>query len=344
MPEVIPLSYYVRRQHLEVADALGIWWMFFVDSPQLQPWKRDEWTRGNMKIYEESDWGLSVIFEFNGFDPNDSEMAYGDPTTLNDKIVDHPNATLLFDNSKHGVDLDIDITKSVTLHRSRTSSTATKIAWDVGVKTKLTIGGEAAGATLESEVSANFGITTDTSTAETESTDKTVTQAVSTKVKKYASTLCKFSSPRVQQRTHFDVKGALDDPFSISWNDGLNAGNIEQLCKGPRYSASSGKRSLRFESFSDFYSMLSNYNVDFPGQVDNLNPIHRAPSGNPANNPDTKSDVEESRFLDWSGDITTSADESVLVSFEDVVDPIEAIKEYGISEDRVYTKENLQQL
>ena len=328
--QVVPLSYLLRERQRAVADALGIWWEFFAGPPFMVPWKRDHWTRDDMRFYETSDWGMNIVFEFAGFDPDQSQMVYGDPVTLGTSITDHPNATLLFDNRSHKPELDIDLSQSVTLLHSRSSDTSTRIAWDVGVKAKGTIGGEAVGATLETEVSANFGITTNTSQAESQSTSKTVSQDVRTKVPGYTATLCKFSSPRNRQRTPFDVRGYPDGAFTLQWNPGLHAGNLEQLCHGPRYSEPGGKRALRFEGFSDFYDMLMAYNVDFPGQVDNLNPSARH-----AGNPDTHAAMEAARLLVWSGTIETVADESVLVSFEDVTDPDSAIEQYGITSDRI---------
>ena len=329
---VIPLSYLVRQRQLAAAQALKAW---FDDpsvgegAPLVGALNLKSWTRKSQQVagpHTDQGWNWIVTYHFGGFDPDASDYHWGAIRTVSDPIVDHQSQTLLLDNTASADPLDVDLTRTVTLHHSDSATTEHRISVDIGSKVGAIIGGEATGGKLEAEVSSELGISDTSGRTISDGKDTTQSVSVKTTVPPAKAKLVRVIGPRLTRQSDFAVDGAIDGPFEIGYDDGLTTRRISQLEHGPRYSYEpNGKwyrKTIRFEGFEDFYAMLHGYNVDFPMQTEPLGPEHVAK-------------IEAARRLVWSGTLTTVDEDSVEVRFVDVSDPQAAILANGIPTSRI---------
>ena len=326
--DVIPLSYLIRQRQLAAANAILAWFRDVNPNPPgIGTLDTHAWTRDRQSIAEPDTGGagydFEVLFGFSGFDPDASDYDWGDTSVVADRVVDHPNQTLLLDNTHNSTPLDIDLTRSVVLHNSSSTSTTHRISVDIGAKLGATLGGEATGGKIEAEISTNLGIENTNTTINTSASDTTQSVTVKTTVAAHAATLAEIASPQVTQQTGFTVDGAIDGWIEIIINDELFANYWEQFCSGPRYHQDGARRVVHFNSFDDLYAAIRGFNVDFPGREDSpLFPEHIA-------------SIEAARRLQWAGKVTNVTENSATVRFSDVTDPAAAIAEHSIPTDRV---------
>ena len=106
------------------------------------------------------------------FDPLLSTWTYGKTSVTSSENAEIPGTAYLLDNSLNDTPLDFSQDEEITLSQERSTSTNKSITLDVGAKVTGSIGGEAFGAKLETEISTSLGITTDTATAQSESKSK----------------------------------------------------------------------------------------------------------------------------------------------------------------------------
>ena len=326
--DVIPLSYLIRQRQLAAANAILAWFRDVNPNPPgIGTLDTHAWTRDRQSIAEPDTGGagydFEVLFGFSGFDPDASDYDWGHTSVVADRVVDHPNQTLLLDNTHNSTPLNIDLTRSVVLHNSSSTSTTHRISVDIGAKLGATLGGEATGGKIEAEISTNLGIENTNTTINTSASDTTQTVTVKTTVPAHAATLAEIASPQLTQQTGFTVDGAIDGWIEVIINDELFANYWEQFCSGPRYHQDGARRVVHFDSFDDLYAAIRGFNVDFPGREDSpLFPEHIA-------------SIESARRLQWGGKVTNVTENSATVRFSDVTDPAAAIAEHSIPTDRV---------
>ena len=326
--KVIPLSYQIRQRQLALAgvirDTLMQQCYYDPDGPP-GPFNTQSWVKDSQIIRENSNThgaNFAVAFQFTGFDPDESHWQYGPERVDNTSIFEHTENTLLLDN-KQGVSIEhVERDVTVSEHEATSTETDDTISIDIGSKLKGTIGGEAAGGTIEAEISANLGITHGVKDIKSRSKDRSTTVKVSYDVPIGAAVLAIFSSPRITRSTPFTVVGVIDGPFTVSFDDGLAVGYLNQLMKGPRYSFSGGRHSISFKSFSDLFEALDGVNVDFPKLSGPLWP-------------DDIDKIDAQRVINWKGTLHSVSDESATVRYEKVADPSEAAVQNAISQDRV---------
>lgn len=334
MTPTVPLSFLVRQTQREVADAIADWFdqLTGVWGGPRGPRNDSNWQRSHQEIGWDGGYALRLLFDFTGFDPDRSHWEHGPERISDESLVTLVAHSYLFDNRGGSEPLDIDLSEAVTYHQSRSTSTTSRIKLDIGSKTTGTIGGDDVGAKLEQEISASLGIETDTSTAEENSTDRTQTQSIRTKVRPGRALLASIETPRVDSARDFAVDGWIAGPLTVSFaSRAFGAGGVipEGLTHaGPNttyapYSDSDpdARIELRFESFDDFLSLLAGTNVDFGG-------IERDISHG-------RSDaIDDARRLRWSGVIRRQYEQSAAYRFTDATSDADSVAA-GLAGDHV---------
>lgn len=328
MTETIPLSYLVRQQQLAAANQILLWFQDIKNwlPPSIGKLDVHAWTRDDQTIAEPDTggkgWDWSLKYSFQAFDPA-SHYSWGQPKTVSDQIVAHPDQTLLLDNTGWGQAEEVDLTRSVDLKHQSTTSTESKISVDIGSKVGATLGGEAEGGSIEAEISTTLGIANTNRKDITDSTDESQSVSIKTKVPAHKALLATISSPQLIQDTPFSVDGLIDGPFAMGFNDGLAVNYFAQYMSGPRYSHAGGRHLIQFEGFDDFYNALRGYNVDFPGVVDAPLDYGHIPA------------VEAARRIQWTGNVRQVIESAATVRFQDVADPQQAIIDNSLPQDRI---------
>ena len=266
----VPLSYMVRATEQAAANTITQWWTRdILRSTENYQIGRGLWLKGNQVFgpLVAAEAGLTVKFTFNGFDPNLSAWTYGDPKIIDDTIEPVPGATYLFDNRSHDEPLEVDLQASVTYGQSRSTQTSHEIDVDlkIGSKTTGTIGGDAEGAKLETEVSAELGIGSkdETAKATAEDTARTTTQDVKTDVSPYGATLGIVSSPTITQLRPFAINGIVAAGLSLRYSAAAH-GWAKPLIDSPATTLAKGFYTTTFDAWADFTDMLAGVNTDFP--------------------------------------------------------------------------------
>ncbi|MCY4581613.1 MAG: hypothetical protein OXE50_02255 [Chloroflexi bacterium] len=323
MTRTVPLSYLVRQQQLAAAEAIRAWFDDLTPPPPTIPLGTTHWTRDDELIAppgEDQNWDWSVLFAYQGFDPDDSTRSLGPVKVVSDDLTTLADETVLLDNREGVAPLAVDLTRSVTFSRSRQESTESKLKVDIGSKVGGTIGGEAEGGTISAEISSTFGIEQDKGEIDRDSKDVTHSVHLATSVPVGDALLATISTPNLVTDQPFTVHGAIDGPFNISFNSGLFAGMFSQLMDGPRYSGpgphfgGTGRRhSVHFTGFDDLFDALSGTNVDFPA-LHGGGPYGSDAIGTPAQ----IAAIDAARRIDWSGKIRRESEQSAGYAFSKV--------------------------
>ena len=308
----IPLSYEVRSAQVAFAGALRDCFADQIAYDPLGPpgpMQTDLWTPGQQIVREKPDsahgLNFAVQFDFTGFDPGASKWVYGNPAEENTTLVEHPDATLTWDNEFGASVLHINRKQTVTKHQSTTTETDDIIKIDIGSKIGATIGGKESGGSIEAEITANIGITHGVKDVKSLSTDETVEVGVNTDIPVGDKVRATFSSPRVTTVTPFSIDGFVDsNRITMAWDHGISVGYLGQLMSGPRY-FDNGRHNVWFEGYQDLYQALEGTNVNFPGLK---GPIF----------PDCPPKIDNLRKISWKGTLRTVEDQTVYVSFKKV--------------------------
>ena len=331
--DVVPLSYQVRAAQLATANAIKEWAQECgMGEPEIGdlswngkwPWSRDSQTISEPDTGGQG-WDFAITFSFTGFDPDRSAYSWGQPRESDDRLVSHPDQTLLIDATNYPRDLTENLTRTVTLHNSSSTTTTQTTSVDIGAKIGFEVGGEAAGGKITGELSTLLGISHTDATTNVNATDTTTSVQVSTTVPSGHASLATISGPQITTKTDFDVSGATNGGFTLWFNDGLFPGYINQLQAGPNYGVQGDRHYIRWDSFDDWEATVRGYSVDFPNQTSALCPGHIAA-------------VRSANQVTWQGTVTNVSETSVSVAFQDVADPQQAIIDHSIPQDRVITE------
>ena len=312
--------------------------------------KTTDWRKDNMTFTTLSDPG-TILITFTGisagksaFDPALSTWIYGKTTVTSNTDGEIGGSAYLLDNSRNDTVLDFSQDEEIDLHQERSTSTGTEISLDVGSKTTGTVGGDAAGAKLEVEVSAAFGVKTDTTTAESESTDTKTSRHIATTVEPARSTLASITASNIVSHTPFDANLVWESGITVraatsGWID-LTSDCTKTLIDNDAvtyegdWKEGRGYVTITWDSWDEFSSMVNGVNVDWP--------TYTCPSGNawrcslsgvalindPANRHVIMSGVQ-SRIYQGSAEVSI-----VDVTGQDL-DAL--VKKHGIDDDHVVT-------
>lgn len=341
---VVPLSYMVRQAELRTAaQALAPWiaCVAGISADDVNQWSFDNWTRANhqfdVKYQGFASKPLTVTFGYNGFDPDLSDWTYGD-VKLGPAVTDsRPNHTYLFDNRRGVTSLSGSLSETVNYSQSRTVTTSNRWHLDLGNKTGVTVGGEKAGGGFETEVTVNWGIAADATTANAENTARTETESINYSVLAGHATIATLATPRVRSSQTFDVNGVLDASITFKLRDDLvvatAASRWDEISNAPgtvveRSDDNPGGFDFTFTlaGFDDLDSLANGTNVDFPRVTTPLCP-------------DTLNSLDAARTVVWSGTIHRDYQTSSEYQFADVpADKVDAtVVADSIPGDRVVT-------
>ena len=280
----VPLSFLIKQsQQRFVTEGLAPWFTACtnypeapLDGPQkaIGGWTGNHWTRDNM-VFSTAGGEISVTWTYDGMDPLASTWTYGDTKNVVPEHVDDVGGSAyLLDNSANETVLEFSQDETVTLHQERSTSTSTEISVDIGTKTTGSIGGDAEGAKIEEEVSANYGIKTDRETAESESKDTTKTRHLATTVEPKHATLATIETTNLMTETPFTINGIWLGSFvlrmqigEIGDGGGVNTGGKcgAHITHDSHVASRSGDYySTTWASVDDWLDMVACKNVDFP--------------------------------------------------------------------------------
>lgn len=310
----VDLSYYVRQSQKEFAGALRDCFVSQIaydpEGPP-GPMVTTSWTPGHQQIREVENkahgLNFSVTYQFTGFDPQESEWVYGNPSEENTALVTHADATLTWDNTQGASVLHVNRKQTVDKHQSTTTETDDIIKVDIGSELGFTVGGKESGGSIEGKITANLGITHGVKDVKSISTDESVEVGVNTDIPVGAKVEAVFTSPRVTTLTPFTIDGYIDGPLTIGFDDGIAVGTLSQLLSGPRYQpdTANGIHYVHFTGFSDLYQALEGTNTSFPNLQGPLFP-------------DCPPKVDHLRLVQWNGTLRSVEDETVSVEFRKV--------------------------
>ena len=348
-----PLSFLVKQsqQHF-VTEGLAPWFTACTNYPQppldgpqraLGGWNGDDWTRDNM-VFKAAGGEISITWTYDGMDPLDSTWTYGDTkNVVPEHLNDVGGAAYLLDNSQNDTVLEFSQDETVTLHQERSTSTSTEISVDIGVKTTGSIGGDAAGAKLEQEVSANYGIKTDRETAESESKDVSKTRHLATTVEPKHATLATIETTNLQTETPFTINGVWLGSFAlrmqigeIGTGAGVNTGGKcgKHITHDSHVATRDGDYyTTTWASVDDWLDMAACQNVDFPVCPNDTWNSNLAVKGH------AYIDQVEHRRIVTEGIQKRTYQDGAEVKFVDVTgqDLNEVIKDHGVDPTHVVT-------
>ena len=304
----VPLSFLLRQSQAEwVAQALGPWIISCGKTTRptgpdeghgahrLEPVASDylaqnldlsNWRVGNMRITDTTGtFGVTftgITAGKSAFDPLLSTWTYGETSVTSNEDAELPGSAYLLDNARNDTVLDFSQDEEITLTQERSTATSKQISLDVGAKVTGSVGGEAFGAKLETEISTAFGITTDTSSAQSESMSRTTTRHIATTVEPGKASLATITASTVKSKTPFTVDGVWESGITIYasrdlWlqagpgenNDctrDLESGDgavVTGCCHGNN-TGGNGYVTLTWKTFSEFLSTINGVNTTWP--------------------------------------------------------------------------------
>ena len=375
----VPFSYLLREAETAYAAEVGkLFWMALGNAHANFDYPSDptQWSVATQKIRwpgpagVTAGWGnMSVIFGGFTFDPT-GDFNYGKTTIHADPTKEFSGAGYVIDLSASDDGLHFERSESVTLTRERSTSTTSTIEMDVQVKAgvKGTVGGDAQGAKLETDLETTWGVsdTEEKAQAESESKSQTTTVTISEDLAPRKVWLITVNTTTANTSTPFNFHAAMQwDQIHVSWQysigtkDGKSwfyfgrVGDLVQQIDHPdnqgvtstRYGAYVGGDTcpgpwscylyvvdMVFDGLDDMAAKLSGKSVDWPGTL------------NHSIAPDLQAQLEKvydkaSRYISVSGVQMRNADGVVDIKVSDVSgqDINKVIKEHGIDEDHVVT-------
>ena len=312
-------------------------------------WNGDDWTSENQHFRaeitgNETDLYWQVIFTFDGFDPNRSQFSYGKTTVLSNQAEEIPGHAYLLDNTANDTPLDFSHKEVVTEHQARSTSTSQTIHMDVGTKTGVTVGGDDTGAKFEQEVSTAWGISTDKSTAEEESKDKTEEVDLSNTVEPRRALLATVSTANIKSQTPFDVDGIWTGEIHLEFwiggwvnpsnnqcgRDFFNSHRVDQGGQDV-----TGHRLVKasWSTWDDFEDLMNGVNTDWP----HFKHIWSYPPPGEVAGGIVHMTHPTSRSIKMSGIQHREYQDGTDAKFVDVTgqDPNDVIRKHGIDKDHI---------
>lgn len=338
----IPLSYLVRegQKRWQAEQGVGAWITRCASLPGAE-WSDHDWRSDNQQLVYETQSGdqlARITFSWIGFDPSLSALTYGDTKVISN-VEDEVAGTAYLIQNGSADPIDFSRDETVTEHQERTASTSTEIEDDVTATESATetIGGEElGGASFEESLQEHWGLKTDTTTATTESTDRTVTVHLATEVAEGKSTLGTITQATVHSQTPFTLDGVWDAGVHVEWDTGTAW--THSPCLTAIQDTDADNRTsdghwagVKWSDWDSFEQMLAGTNVAWPS------------AGPSTVHSDTHAigviGAEWARRIEMSGVQKRTYSDSTEAEFVDVTgeDPGDVIERHSIDRSHVIT-------